>query len=115
MRGASWLILLLLLPAFALGQVEFEQSVVADAFVFDPGEWPAGGSFLAAGERESALSPEEAGLLSVHPNPFNARTAVTVRLPETSELTVTVHNVMGREVARASPHGRYTGAASVPV
>ncbi len=34
-----------------------------------------------------------------YPNPFNASTSLTVSLPEPAELTVTVYDVLGREVA----------------
>ncbi|MBS1262137.1 MAG: hypothetical protein MAG453_01476 [Calditrichaeota bacterium] len=72
-------------------------------YQFDADQWPAsGGSFAAAASRDevgSARVPSEFSLSAAHPNPFNPATAVSVRLPESAELTVTVYNVNGRVVA----------------
>ncbi|MBS1262643.1 MAG: hypothetical protein MAG453_02003 [Calditrichaeota bacterium] len=51
------------------------------------------------GDRMSAL-PSAFSLNPVYPNPFNPTATVSVALPQTSELNVTVFNVMGRQVAQ---------------
>ncbi len=43
--------------------------------------------------------PNEFGIQTVYPNPFNAATTITVNLPEASELSVTVYNIAGQQVA----------------
>ncbi len=44
--------------------------------------------------------PTDFGLLPAQPNPFNSSTTVTVALPSSSNLTVTVYNTLGQEVAQ---------------
>ncbi|MCB2213392.1 right-handed parallel beta-helix repeat-containing protein [bacterium] len=44
---------------------------------------------------------------TAYPNPFNAATTLTVNLPESAELHVTVYNVQGRQVAELA-NGSYT-------
>ncbi len=43
--------------------------------------------------------PSEFALSAAYPNPFNPSTTISVALPETSSLTVSVFNVMGQQVA----------------
>ncbi len=43
--------------------------------------------------------PNEFSVSPAYPNPFNASISLTVFLPEPAELTVTVYDVLGREVA----------------
>jgi Secretion system C-terminal sorting domain len=50
-------------------------------------------------ESNSALRPKNYELREPYPNPFNALTTVTVALPESSNLTVTVFNTLGQQVA----------------
>lgn len=50
-------------------------------------------------EEFSTTQGTEFGLASVFPNPFNTMTTVTVALPEASDLSVVVYNVMGKQVA----------------
>ncbi|MCB2210694.1 T9SS type A sorting domain-containing protein [bacterium] len=45
---------------------------------------------------DPALNYEISGII---PNPFNAATTITVTLPETSDLSVTVYNIAGQQVA----------------
>ncbi len=44
--------------------------------------------------------PQAFELESAWPNPFNPSTAIALTLPQRADLTVTVYNVMGREVAQ---------------
>ncbi len=43
--------------------------------------------------------PAEFGLGNAYPNPFNPTTTLNVTLPESAELTVTVYNIAGQQVA----------------
>jgi Secretion system C-terminal sorting domain len=59
------------------------------------GEWPT-----LASEGEIAVDvPSEFNLSAAYPNPFNAMTNVSVTLPEASDLSLRVINVLGEEVA----------------
>lgn len=49
--------------------------------------------------RESAAAPGGFELLSTHPNPFNARTTLRVRLREATVFSATVVDLLGRPVA----------------
>ncbi|MFQ6616125.1 MAG: S8 family serine peptidase [Fidelibacterota bacterium] len=56
-------------------------------------------SFVATAE-EPVLFPEAFSLDQNYPNPFNARTIIPFSLPHTAAVTLTVYDLMGREVAR---------------
>ncbi|MBS1260787.1 MAG: hypothetical protein MAG453_00103 [Calditrichaeota bacterium] len=89
----------------------YPMSVVEDSFYI----WKLGGASNAggyddwsgtlpeffAGEETGQVSalPSEYELSGAYPNPFNPATTVSVSLPETAELAVTVHNINGRLVA----------------
>jgi len=47
----------------------------------------------------SSTLPVEFQLGSAFPNPFNPETRLTLKLPETTHVTVTVYDILGREVA----------------
>lgn len=55
------------------------------------------GAEIAADDRATAPSAFQLG--EAYPNPFNPTTALNVTLPAAAELTVTVHDITGREVA----------------
>jgi Secretion system C-terminal sorting domain len=46
-----------------------------------------------------AVQPDQFRLSAAHPNPFNPSTSVRLMLPETVDLTVTVYNITGQQVA----------------
>jgi len=84
-----------------------KEGAVTDAeYEFDPADWTSGGdlSMLAGdpteGEKVTASLPSEFTLSAAYPNPFNAMTTVKIALPEASNLTVTVFNTLGQEVAQ---------------
>lgn len=54
---------------------------------------------LPAAESVSAL-PEQYSIDRLYPNPFNPTLSVVIGLPETADLRVTVHNVLGQRVAQ---------------
>ncbi len=55
--------------------------------------------FGVAGETAEAGLPTTYEMSNVYPNPFNPTANVNIALPETAELTVSVFNIMGQEVA----------------
>ncbi len=62
-------------------------------------EWIGNGTFIV-GEQESAVTlPTSFEMEAAYPNPFNPTTTVTIALPEVSDLTVTVFNITGQQVA----------------
>jgi len=52
-----------------------------------------------AGNKVAISPPSEFALTAAYPNPFNPTTTIAVSLPEASDLTMTVFNVMGQQVA----------------
>ena len=48
---------------------------------------------------ESASVPEAYALSSNYPNPFNPETTIPFAVPEASEVTIAVYDLLGREVA----------------
>ncbi len=78
-------------------------------FSDDPGQWTAGGNWPDS-KPEVAVStelPAAYSLSQAWPNPFNAMTTVAVALPIASDLTITVFNTLGQEVATLAD-GRMT-------
>ncbi len=53
-------------------------------------------------------SPIEYEISSLYPNPFNPTLTVVIGLPEISDLTVKVYNVLGQKVAMLSNGGQYS-------
>ncbi|MCB2210695.1 C10 family peptidase [bacterium] len=97
----------------AAGTGSFPFTVIAGngEAVQGAGEWTSNGANLitlaANGEGATEIAavaavnqhPHEFAISAVYPNPFNAATTITVNLPETSELSVTVYNIAGQQVA----------------
>jgi Secretion system C-terminal sorting domain/FG-GAP-like repeat len=95
-----------------IGRLQYGVNLVESSFAFtkQPGdvinELPWSGEDWVSGEMrsfdiatETAPLPNEYVIESVYPNPFNAQTRVSVRLPELTELRVSVFNTAGQEVA----------------
>jgi hypothetical protein len=59
----------------------------------------------------SATQPDAYALAQNHPNPFNAQTQITYRLPGTTRVTLTIYNAQGQSVRRlkdaVEPAGSY--------
>jgi Secretion system C-terminal sorting domain/3-keto-disaccharide hydrolase len=65
----------------------------------DPTQWATGGTWIA-GETEGFVEvPVEYVLTEAFPNPFNPSTSFSVVLPNAADLTVTVFNIAGQQVA----------------
>jgi FG-GAP-like repeat/Secretion system C-terminal sorting domain len=66
----------------------------------NPDDWQASGLISEeASVDKTLIVPDEYVLQDAHPNPFNAATTVHVKLPEATDLTVSVYNVAGQQVA----------------
>ncbi len=64
------------------------------------GNWITGGeTFDPVNKGEAVAIPLEYALEAAYPNPFNPSTTVYVGLPEAADLTVSVFNVLGQQVA----------------
>jgi Bacterial lectin/Secretion system C-terminal sorting domain len=61
--------------------------------------WDASTWGFAEFESTTVETPSAFTLHDAYPNPFNASTSVSVTLPQVSDLTVSVFNVMGQQVA----------------
>ena len=48
----------------------------------------------------ASLIPEQFALHHNHPNPFNPVTALRYDLPEQAQVTLTIYNMLGREVSQ---------------
>jgi parallel beta-helix repeat protein len=64
----------------------------------DMGAYGGGDSLLQAVEDHSAQTPERFVLLRNYPNPFNAGTNIEFVLSEKTYVTVTIYDILGREV-----------------
>ncbi len=75
----------------------------------DPGDWVLSDK-LNLNDAAAAL-PAEFRLYQNYPNPFNPGTTIAFDLPHRSYVTLTIHNVLGEEVARLvdefQPAGRH--------
>ncbi|MDP8206026.1 MAG: choice-of-anchor D domain-containing protein [Candidatus Electryonea clarkiae] len=58
------------------------------------------------GQEISGNLPSRFEIISIYPNPFNPETSIQVALPQTSELRISVYNVLGEQVAIVA-RGRY--------
>jgi len=61
--------------------------------------WYGTNHFLAGEEASVVALPSDFAMNAAYPNPFNPSTSVAIALPQASDLTVTVFNVMGQQVA----------------
>ena len=72
--------------------------------------WISNGVFTINGLVEVEQSvPEEFGLNSAHPNPFNPVTTLSLNLPMDSQVSIQVYNVQGRLVETLVDHNMPAG------
>jgi hypothetical protein len=68
--------------------------------IFDPTQLTVSGWDSEEHTTGSKELPTDFNLMSVYPNPFNPTTSISFTLPAADNVTLTVHDVLGREVAR---------------
>jgi Immune inhibitor A-like, MAM domain/Secretion system C-terminal sorting domain len=66
---------------------------------FNLEDWVGNGSFIAGDDADVVAIPSSFTMNKAYPNPFNPSTSVMISLPQASDLTVSVFNVMGQQVA----------------
>jgi hypothetical protein len=93
-------------PRVVVGKDSFSFEVVASAGIdaWNSTVWKSWGyetKFIPVGESQAMVDspPTTLQLSKSHPNPFNPSTSFSVTLPQSSDLTVIVYNVTGRQVA----------------
>jgi Immune inhibitor A-like, MAM domain/Secretion system C-terminal sorting domain len=72
---------------------------IGAAGTYNEGDWAGNGSFITADDAEVVAIPTDFAMNKAYPNPFNPSTSVMIALPQASDLTVSVFNVMGQQVA----------------
>ncbi len=90
---------------------EFEKlgdATVCSNYVFKPDDWQFNGLDFGseAGDVQATIVPDEFMVTAPYPNPFNSTTCISIRLPETTKLEVTVFSVTGQRVVKLA-NGRY--------
>jgi len=73
----------------------------------------AEGEIHALGSAEVASLPQKFVLLQNFPNPFNTSTVIRVRLPEASEVRLSIYNLLGQEIRRLIDGEMEAGTHSV--
>ena len=95
-------------PDLVVATDSFMFEVVADVAdpVFDASDWNGFGYQSAFESPELTMegetvvtSPSQYAVLTAYPNPFNPTTTISVALPNAAELSVTVYNALGQQVA----------------
>jgi len=94
-------------PDEIVSSSEFTFEKLSPSGISSVDNWAVAG-WLDEGAEDTpvAIHPQDPSVLSVFPNPFNPTTTVTVTLQEAGILTVTVHNILGKQVATLA-NGRY--------
>ena len=75
--------------------------------------WTSNGVFTIIGLTEVQPVPEEFGLDSAYPNPFNPVTTVSFKLPMDSQVSIQIYNVQGRLVETLVDQNMQSGYHSI--
>ncbi|MCB2211831.1 lamin tail domain-containing protein [bacterium] len=67
--------------------------------ILNPEDFVGIDALIASDDETLVQLPTEYSVETAYPNPFNPTTTLAVNLPETAELTVTVYNITGQQVA----------------
>jgi parallel beta-helix repeat protein len=100
-------------PDVIVAEDSFTFQVVSAVNSNDNSDSWRGGGYQTAFDRSPTADAEshqiatQYSISTAYPNPFNASTTITVTLPEAADLTVTVYNVAGQQVAELA-NGQYT-------
>ncbi len=62
---------------------------------------------------EQASLPGQVNLLSNYPNPFNPTTTISYELPRSSDVVLTVYDVLGNQVNQRVKHGQLPGRYNI--
>jgi hypothetical protein len=98
-------------PAGCYDPVTFNCQV--DAATADPEFDAAWGEFDVLEASFAEVTPSRLRLIGNYPNPFNPVTTISYELPVTTHVTLTISDVVGREVARLVDGSQEAGYKSV--
>jgi hypothetical protein len=82
-------------------------------FASSAGFWGDGGVILAIEGDVAPAIPQVFALLQNYPNPFNPSTMIKFELPKASQVNLTVHDLLGRQVAVLANGPRNAGTQEV--
>ena len=69
-----------------------------DAYILSSGFWGALTQSLLKTDTE--ILPTEFSISNAYPNPFNPVTAINISIPKKSEITIVVHDLLGRRLLK---------------
>ena len=76
-------------------------------------EWASNGVFTISRLVEIEPVPEEFGLNSAYPKPFNPVTTLSFQLPMDSQVSIQVYNIQGRLIETLADHNMQAGYHSI--
>ncbi|SVC31522.1 uncharacterized protein METZ01_LOCUS284376, partial [marine metagenome] len=79
----------------------------------DVDKWSSNGVFTISGLIEVESIPEEFGLNSAYPNPFNPVTTLSFQLPMDSQVSMQIYNIQGRLVETLADYNMQAGYHSI--
>ncbi len=92
--------------------VTYYYLVAATDFNGNEGEFSEEAKVTVLSTEAEMKLPDEFALKQNYPNPFNPRTSISFAVPQTGMVTITVYNLLGKEIARlvneVKEAGRYT-------